>query len=137
MAQVKERLRPLTTRLNSERVPRVKYSMLCPSRRDSASAAIRAIPTSFGRDSISRNKGSDVIALVELFLCYPLFPYLRFAICSPMTITVIPGPVKQRIGSSLGGAAEISPASHTTLWEKVHLTMEVPTGILNRCPNLT
>src|SRR5208282_620066 len=59
MAHVNGRLRPLTTRLSSERVPRVKYSTLCPSRKDSPSAAIRAMPTSFWRESVSRNSGRE------------------------------------------------------------------------------
>src|SRR5271170_286044 len=61
MAQVNGSLRPLTTRLSSDRVPSVKYSTLCPSRSDSPAAAMRAMPINFGEDSISGSSGSEVI----------------------------------------------------------------------------
>src|SRR5580698_6471579 len=67
MAQVNGSFRPLTTRLRSERVPRVKYSTLCPSRSDSDSAAIRAMPISFGCESgwgsASGKKGSELVGM--------------------------------------------------------------------------
>src|SRR5215475_15517046 len=55
MAQVNGRLRLLTTRLSSERVGSVKYSMLCPSRMDTPFAASRAIPISLGRSGSGSN----------------------------------------------------------------------------------
>src|SRR5208282_1858326 len=66
MAQVNGRLRRLTTRLSSDRVPSVKYSTLCPSRSDSPAAAIRAMPTSFGGDSKSGSSGCAVIGAGDI-----------------------------------------------------------------------
>src|SRR5580692_7532959 len=56
MVQVKGRPRPLTQRFSSDFAGRVKYSTLCPSRRDSPSDASRAMPTS-GDLAGSANKG--------------------------------------------------------------------------------
>src|SRR5713226_5481636 len=66
MAHANGRLRPLTTRLSSDRAPRVKYSTLCPSRSDSASAAILAMPTNFGRDSKSGSSGREAIGFGDV-----------------------------------------------------------------------
>src|SRR6266404_8571512 len=67
MAQANGKLRWLTTRLNSERDPSVKYSTLWPSRRDSPSAAIRAMPTSFGRAPESGRSGREDILIFALY----------------------------------------------------------------------
>src|SRR6202521_4443664 len=80
MAHVNGRLRPLTTRLSSERVPRVKYSTLCPSRSDSPSAAIRAMPINFGwEETISGSNGSKVIGVgaVSPFVRLTITPKLK------------------------------------------------------------
>lgn len=70
MAHVNGSARRLTTRLRSERDSRVKYSTLWPSRRDSPSAARRAIPSSCGLELQSGSKGREDIGV-------------GFAICSP------------------------------------------------------
>src|SRR4029077_5869669 len=69
MAQVKGRLRLLTTRFSSDRVGRVKYSMLCPSRIDSPCAARRAMPMSLGLSESGRRGKVDI-----------------FAFCSPIVV---------------------------------------------------
>src|SRR5258708_8633899 len=46
MVQVKGMPRPLVQRFSRDFAGRVKYSTLCPSRRDSPSEARRAMPTS-------------------------------------------------------------------------------------------
>src|SRR4029077_7042612 len=62
MAQVKGRLRLLTTRFSSDRVGRVKYSMLCPSRIDSPCAARRAMPMSLGLSESGGRGKVDIFA---------------------------------------------------------------------------
>src|SRR5277367_6590194 len=76
MAQVKGRLRPLTTRLSSERVPSEKYSTLWPSRSDSPAAAMRAMPISLGVESRSESgrSGREPIgtAVVRYLFAYDI-----------------------------------------------------------------
>src|SRR5215472_16217282 len=67
MAQVKGRLRLLTTRFSSERVGRVKYSMLCPSRIDSPWAASRAMPMSLG---LSNSGSRGRVAMIRFLFAY-------------------------------------------------------------------
>src|ERR1700733_3948944 len=68
MVQVKGICRLLTQRFSNDLDGSVKYSTSCPSRRDSPSEAMRAMPTS--RDlSDSGSRGREAI---------------RFALCSPI-----------------------------------------------------
>src|SRR5208283_2608468 len=76
MAQVKGRLRWLTMRLSSERDASVKYSTLWPSRTDSPSAAMRAMPISLGAESgggsksaMNGSEGREVIGMNEYQGC--------------------------------------------------------------------
>src|SRR5579871_1393726 len=66
MVQVNGIARRLTQRFSRDLELRVKYSTLCPSRRDSPSEASRAIPTSRGF-SETGSKGRDGIMIRLLF----------------------------------------------------------------------
>src|SRR5579863_768711 len=73
MVQVNGICRLLTQRFSSDLAGRVKYSTLCPSRRDSPSEARRAMPTRWGLSGRG-NKGRDSMTYS---------PFVRYTVVRP------------------------------------------------------
>src|SRR5262249_14806472 len=123
MVQVKGIWRLLTERFSRDFASRVKYSTLCPSRIDSPSEAIRAMPTSRGL-SESGSKGRMDI-LIRLFFAIvrraavpvnqALGQYLSGKIRLPLPIRAdfdfaIPARPRMGLVSAFMGASEATPA---------------------------
>src|SRR5581483_48337 len=87
-------MRSTVQRFSSERTGRVKYSTSCPWRRDSPSAASRAIPTSLGE--VFGSRGREAMGAQIFAICSPILREEKRAVkflqlkCGPFEIFSLP-----------------------------------------------